>query len=214
MGVPHDRDRRSAGRIWGGKHAAFPSGEKLLVWAGNNAVRPPDRQTQGTPTSMGTLFASGLQNGVMLRDRVYFADGARGRRCPSTSPANGTAFAVTSLRASAPKAKLVGVYKERLIAAGDPAQPQRVYFSPLEIPDGGGPPGSLGCTLLRGHGALPSPRSRPWRRRSSASTPEHREIRGGIPPGGRPGLGHVHRHVHRSDGLRGSRPRSAAGRRT
>ena len=36
---------------------------------------------------------------------------------------------------------LLGVYKDRLLVAGDPAQPQRLYFGPLETPTGGfGPP--------------------------------------------------------------------------
>lgn len=119
--------------IWGGKHAAFDAGARLLVHAGPNIYNHPT--TPGAPTSIGALFPSTLTNGVMLRNRVYFADGT-GASVPKRVGFDGTTFTITSLHAAAPKARLAEVYKDRLILTGDPANPQRVSFSQLEI-DGG-----------------------------------------------------------------------------
>ena len=128
-----------AGTIWGGKHAAFSKGQKLLVWGGNTLYDHPIA-APGTPSSIGTLFTSGLQNGVMLRDRVYFADG-QGLAVPKRVSWDGvSAPVIESIHSSAPKAKLVEVYKEYLIAAGDPANPQNLYFSLLESDPSSGPP--------------------------------------------------------------------------
>jgi hypothetical protein len=71
----------------------------------------------------------------MLRDRVYFADGA-GLAVPKRVVWTGASPAIEDIHSGAPKAKLVEVYKDRLILTGDPANPQRVTFSKLEI-DGG-----------------------------------------------------------------------------
>ena len=119
-----------SGTVWGGKHAAFTKGQKLLVWAGSTLYEHP-LATPGAAVSRGTLFSTGQQNGIMLRDRVYFAD-ASGLAVPKAVTFDGTNLAITSLPATAPKAKLVEVFKDRLIAAGDPANPQNVYFSNLE----------------------------------------------------------------------------------
>ena len=75
MGVPLDR-RALAGTIWGGKHAAFSKGAEAprLRRAARSTTTPSAPLAR--PRSIGTLFATALQNGVMLRDRVYFADGA------------------------------------------------------------------------------------------------------------------------------------------
>jgi hypothetical protein len=124
-----------AGPVWGGKHAAFRAGTKLLVGAGGSLYDV--NIADGTWTNPGAV-PLGLHNGVLLRDRVYFAD-ASGATVPKvvTNP-SGTAV-VGSIHAAAPKATLLCVYKERLVAAGCPAaagppvvDPSNVYFSPLE----------------------------------------------------------------------------------
>jgi hypothetical protein len=122
-----------AGTVWGGKHAAFSKGPLLLVHAGSKLYNHP--LTSAPPVDLGTLFTSTLTNGVMLRDRVYFADGA-GLAVPKRVSYDGSSIPITPIHSAAPKAKLVEVYKDRLILTADPAQPQRVTFSPLEI-DGG-----------------------------------------------------------------------------
>jgi hypothetical protein len=118
--------------IWGGYHAAFTGGQKLLIVA-NSQVWDVN-QTTGSGTAYGAGPAKMVQNGVKLNDRVYFMDGT-GAMVPTvvTYSAAGTA-----LPASAPKAKVGIPYKGRLVLAGDPANPSRVSFSPLE--DDGGPP--------------------------------------------------------------------------
>ena len=131
----HTAGAAFGGTIWGGKHAAFNKGAKLLVHAGATLYDHPTGTTPGTPTSIGTLFNSTLVNGVMLRDRAYFADGA-GLLVPKRVVYTAAAPTIENIHSGAPKAKLCEVYKDRLILTGDPAQPQRVTFSPLEI-DGG-----------------------------------------------------------------------------
>ena len=121
------------GTVWGGKHAAFNKGPLLLVHAGANLYNHP--LTTAPPVNLGALFGSSLTNGVMLYDRCYFADGA-GLAVPKRVTFDGNTIAITPIHTGAPKAKLIEAYKLRLIAAGDPANPQRVSFSPLEI-DGG-----------------------------------------------------------------------------
>ena len=132
-----------AGTIWGGCHAAFSKGPKLLVCGGSNLYDQTgwantDMTSTAGATLIGTMFASGWHNGVMLRDRVYFAD-ATGIQAPKYVTYNGTTISISSLAgANTPKAKVLAVYKDRLLAGGDPANPARLYFSPLEI--NGGPP--------------------------------------------------------------------------
>lgn len=127
------------GTIWGGKHAAFSKGAKLMVWGGSTLYDVPIT-TPATPVSIGTLFSSGLVNGALLRDRVYFADGA-GLAKPKRVNWNGTAWTIEQLAgANCPNAKILDVYKDRLVATADPANPQRVQFSPLEIDGTGTPP--------------------------------------------------------------------------
>src|SRR5262245_52629647 len=118
--------------IWGGKHAAFRAGTKLLLGGGGGIYDV--NLTTGVATGVDTI-PDGLHNGILLRDRVYFADKS-GATVPTVWTYNGTAITKASVHATAPKATLLGAYKDRLIAAGDPANPANIYFSPLEI-DGG-----------------------------------------------------------------------------
>ena len=119
-----------AGAVWGGKHAAFRGGTKLLIGAGG--------ELYDVNTSTGAWVSSGvcptsLQNGVLLRDRVYFAD-ASGAAVPRVVTfANPPAIA--GIHASGPRGTVICTYKERLVVAGVPppgGDPSIVYFSPLE----------------------------------------------------------------------------------
>jgi hypothetical protein len=114
---------------WGGKHAAFRAGTKLMVGGTGGNLYDADLTT-GAINSIGAC-APGLHNGILLRDRVYFAD-ASGAVVPRYVMWNGTAYTLGGIHASGPKAKLLGAYKERLLATGVPADPSIVYFSPLE----------------------------------------------------------------------------------
>jgi len=117
---------------WGGKHAAFRAGTKLMIGSAADwlwDVNP----TSGVTTYIGAVPHS-VHNGVLLRDRVYFGD-ATGASVPKYVMWNGTAYTVGPIHSSGPKATVLGVYKERLIASGVPASvgdPSIVYFSPLE----------------------------------------------------------------------------------
>jgi hypothetical protein len=122
-----------AGPPWGGKHAAFRYGTKLLLGGGGQLYDVD--VTTGALTNVGAVPA-GVQNGVLLRDRVYFAD-ASGTVQPKviTLAAGGTYNPVGSVHSSGPKATVIAAYKERLVASGVPAavgDPSIVYFSPLE----------------------------------------------------------------------------------
>jgi len=132
-----------AGQIWGGYHAPFEKGTKLLVWGGDKLYdqsgwNNPDPTFQVAASLIGTMFSSGRQNGVMLRDRVYFAD-ATGIQTPKYVTYNGTTVSITQLAgANTPKATSLAVYKDALLAGGDPASPSSLYISKLEA--FGGPP--------------------------------------------------------------------------
>ena len=138
-----------AGPVWGGYHAAYTKGSRLLVCAGDRIYdqqgwQNPDLSSQAVANQIGTMFASGKQNGVMLRDRVYFAD-ATGIQTPKFVTFNGSTFTISQLAgANAPHATVLGVYKGRLLAGGDPSNPTRLYFSPLEggATNAPGPPGA------------------------------------------------------------------------
>ena len=134
-----------SGQIDGGLHAPFRAGDTLLVHSSPNLFEIS--RTSGAGYMVGTLFPTMKQNGVMLRDRAYFADGTgaskpkyvtRAVASPPSEP--------TELGASAPNASLLCAYKDRLVTAGDPAEPQRVYFSPLETD--GGPLGTWDATSI------------------------------------------------------------------
>jgi len=126
-----------AGMPWGGKHAAFRAGTKLLI-AGNGGNLYEVNEQTGVSTLCGTMFSLGLQNGVLLRDRVYFASAA-GDVVPKVVT-YGNPCAVGNCNANAPHASLLAAYKERLVASGvltaggvaTTADPGYVWFSPLE----------------------------------------------------------------------------------
>lgn len=130
-----------AGPAWGGKHAAFRAGTRLLVGAGGNLYDV--NVATGAATNLAAIFASSLQNGVLLRDRVYFAD-ALGAVVPKVVTDVGGTLAVTNCHTSAPHGSLLGAYKERLLVAGVktsggivdgvsiPVDQSYVFFSPLE----------------------------------------------------------------------------------
>src|SRR5215831_5100907 len=101
------------GSPWGGKHAAFRRGTKLLIAGTGGNLYDVNEQT-GVSTLVGTLFSSGLQNGVLLRDRVYFPDGSGGV-VPKAITFDGTTLTIGNCHSSAPKATLAAVYKERLV---------------------------------------------------------------------------------------------------
>jgi len=122
------------GTIQGGYHAAFAKGQKLLVVA-NSQIWDVNLIT-GVATSVGAGPATMVQNGVKLNDRVYFFDGA-GLTVPKVVTYDGTTVTVADAHASTPKGKVGIAYKARLVVAGDPAAPQKVFFSQLE--EDGGP---------------------------------------------------------------------------
>jgi len=121
-----------AGPIWGGKHAAFRAGTKLLLGGGGSLYDV--NVLTGAITSIGAVPSS-LQNGVLLRDRVYFADAA-GAGQPKVVTLSGSTLSIGTVHTSGPKATLIAAFKERLVASGVPAagggDPSIVYFSPLE----------------------------------------------------------------------------------
>jgi hypothetical protein len=126
-----------AGTIWGGAHASYNAGSSLLVASGPNLYLVD--QTTGAATSLGALFASLKQNGQMLHDRVYFADGS-GASKPKYVTRSGATHAIAQISgANAPNGSLLCVFKDYLCVAGDPANPQRLYFSPLESATTGPP---------------------------------------------------------------------------
>jgi hypothetical protein len=122
-----------AGTIWGGIDAVYKQGEKLLVHAGPTLYDQPriTSMTGSVPaTAVGALFASTLHNGRFFFDKVYFAD-AQGLSNPKYVTYDGTTVAIGALAgANTPKARLLAVWKGRLIAAGDPANPEYVRWAP------------------------------------------------------------------------------------
>lgn len=135
------------GQILGGAHVRFMHGTKLIV----DAAGPPAggtlwdvNLTTGAATSIGQGHSSMIQNGVMLKDKVYFFHGAStdatGPEASGFVPRvvtwDGVATPVVSVVTTAPKARVGIVYKERLVVGGDPGDPARVYFSPTPL-DGG-----------------------------------------------------------------------------
>jgi hypothetical protein len=121
-----------AGPVWSGYDAVYKAGEKLLVHAGPTLYDQP-RTTGGNAapaTSVGALFASTLHNGRFYFDSVYWAD-AQGLANPKFVNFDGTNLTITALGgANVPKAKLLCVWKGRLLAAGDPANPEYVRWAP------------------------------------------------------------------------------------
>jgi hypothetical protein len=126
------------GTIWGGYHAPYAKGAKLLVCGGGGQLwdqtgwADPDLNSQAAVSSVGSMFTTGRQNGVMLHDRVYFAD-ANGLQAPKYVTYNGTSLSIGQLGgANVPKATVLAVYKGRVLAGGDPANTATLFFSPLE----------------------------------------------------------------------------------
>lgn len=118
--------------IYGGYYAAFNDGQKLMVVA--NSKVWDINISSGVATEADTGPATMVQNGVKLHDKVYFMDGAGASRPRMVE--HGSPVTVTLLPASAPQA-IVGVaYRNRLVLGGDPAEPQRISFSPI-LEDGG-----------------------------------------------------------------------------
>lgn len=125
------------GPVWGGYHAQFTAGSRLLVHAGHDLYDQTGwkNQTGMYPaTSVGTLFASTKMNGVMLRDRVYFAQGLGSDRIKYVTY-DGTTVSVAQLTAG-PQPDVLCVYRDRLVAGGDKSKPQQVIFSKLETNSG------------------------------------------------------------------------------
>jgi hypothetical protein len=122
-----------AGQIWSGYDAVYKAGEKLLVHGGQNLYDQP-RMPQGggaiAANLVGSLFGSTLHNGRFFFDKVYWAD-SQGLQNPKYVTYDGSTVAIAQLAgANTPKAKLLCVWKNRLLAAGDPAQPEYVRWAP------------------------------------------------------------------------------------
>ena len=122
-----------AGTIWGGIDAVYKAGEKLLVHAGPTLYDQPRLSSASgsvAANAVGSLFASTLHNGRFFFDKVYFAD-AQGLANPKYVTYDGATVAISALAgANTPKAKLLCVWKGRLLAAGDPANPEYVRWAP------------------------------------------------------------------------------------
>lgn len=123
-----------AGTNWGGYDAIYKAGEKLLVAAGPNLYDQPrttDMTVAAPATLVGGLFASILHNGKFYFEKVYFAD-AQGLQKPKSVSYDGATVSIASLSgANIPNAKLLDIWKGRLIASGDPAQPNNVIWAPV-----------------------------------------------------------------------------------
>jgi hypothetical protein len=122
--------------LWGGYYARFTKGERMY-WlsssgSGGTAILSNVDPITGEITAG---FDSGLhsmvQNGVMLRDRVYFMDGSESV-VPIYLSWDGTTETHGSIHASAPKAPVGAIHKDRLVLGSG----SDIYFSPLET-DGG-----------------------------------------------------------------------------
>lgn len=124
-----------AGTIWSGFDAVFAKAEKLLVHAGSNLYEQP--RTSGMSASaaannIGAFFSSTLHNGRYYLDKVYWAD-ASGIGTPKAVGFDGTNFAITTLSgANTPKATLIDIFKNRIVAAGGPTNPNTVWWGPAD----------------------------------------------------------------------------------
>jgi len=122
-----------AGTVWSGCDAVYKAGEKLLVHAGPTLYDQPRISSMTgsmNANAIGALFASTLHNGRFFFDKVYFAD-AQGLANPKYVTYDGNTVTIAALAgANTPKAKLLCTWKGRLLAAGDPAQPEYVRWAP------------------------------------------------------------------------------------
>src|SRR5215471_13008192 len=112
------------GDIETGILASFTAGEQLLAQSSagtlyNVGLNPP----YDTATSRGTV-ARGIQNPIQYLDSVVAFDGSS-----ATVPRVITATTNNPMDASAPKAKVGAIWQDYVIAAGDPAFPDAVYWS-------------------------------------------------------------------------------------
>lgn len=118
------------GVIYGGSHVRFSKGTKLYLDANSRIWECV--LASGAQIDLAAGHPTMIQNGVLLRDRLYFFDGA-GAAKPIAVTFDGTNSAVSPLTAaSCPQAKVGIAYKERLVVGGVPTNPGVVYFSPLE----------------------------------------------------------------------------------
>jgi hypothetical protein len=138
-----------AGPVWGGYDAVYTKGERLLIAAGPNLYDQPRLsapQGQAAANLIGPLFSSIPHNGRFLNERTYFSD-SQGASTPKYVTFDGANLSIQQLSgANTPKAKYIEAFKGRLIGGGDPANPQRIYFSPVETD--GGPPGAWDNTSI------------------------------------------------------------------
>jgi len=116
--------------LWGGYHAQFSKGEKLYWLAKTGGatliLNTVDPATGAASPGIDTGLATLKQNGVFLRDVVYFLDGSEAV-VPIWLAFDGTAQTNGSINATAPKAPVGVAYKERLVLGSG----SDVLFSPL-----------------------------------------------------------------------------------
>ena len=122
--------------LWGGYYARFAKGERMYWLAtpgggGHALINHVDPVTGAVVIGVDSGLASMVQNGVMLRERVYFFDGSE-TVIPIWVSFDGTTQTNGSVHASAPKASVGAVHKDRLVVGYG----SDIYFSPLET-DGG-----------------------------------------------------------------------------
>lgn len=125
-----------SGPILGGLDAVFNKGEKLLVVAGTRLYDQPRVAASGgsaVAADAGSLGFGVLHNGKFYNDKAYFAD-STGLQTPMMIglATLGGPLTFNSLGgANVPKAKLLDIWRNRLIAAGDPANPNNLYWAPI-----------------------------------------------------------------------------------
>jgi len=122
--------------LWGGYYARFSTGERMYWLASPTSgataqVNVVDPLTGSASPDFDSGLKSMVQNGVMLRERVYFMDGT-GTVVPIYVTWDGTTETHGSIHASAPKAPVGVAHKDRLVLG----MGSDIYFSPLET-DGG-----------------------------------------------------------------------------
>ena len=126
--------------LWGGYHARFAKAERLYWLAAPPAgataiVNYIDPLSGAITVGIDSGLASMRQNGVMLRERVYFFDHTE-TVLPIWISYDGVTQTNGSIHASAPKAPVGVAYKDRLVLGFG----SDIYFSPLET--AGGPLGA------------------------------------------------------------------------
>ena len=121
--------------LWGGYHARFAKAERLYWLATTGGataiVDYVDPATGAVTPGIDSGLLNMRQNGVMLRERVYFMDGSE-TVVPIWISHDGTTQTNGSVHASAPRAPVGVVYKDRLVLGSG----SDIYFSPLETAGG------------------------------------------------------------------------------